>query len=172
MEDSTDTARTWRRRLAGYREKLRRQGNDGPYWRTGRHCQCGRFLSLARVWLDRGTDANRGRWTDGLHWTCVVVVSASALDAWVCAPSILPEQTFRHVIFPRESRVLPRQFASRQNPRKFPQASFGYTDFGFASVHPWHIQSAWACTLGGSIIRRASAFGAYRSILLGAHSAN
>ena len=153
-------------------EEVCRQGNDGPYWRTGRHCQCGRLLSLAKIWRDHGTDANRGRWTDGLHWTCVVVVSASALDAWVCAPSILPEQTFRHVIFPRESRVLPRQFASHQNPRKLPQAFFGYTDFGFASVHPWHIQSAWACTLGGSIIRRASAFGAYRSILLGAHLAN
>ena len=100
--DRHDTARTWCRRLAGYRGKLRRQGNDGPYWRTGRHRQCGRLLGLARVWLDHGTDANRGRWTNGLHRTCVVVVSASALDAWVCAPSILPEQTFRHVIFPRE----------------------------------------------------------------------
>jgi NAD(P)-dependent dehydrogenase (short-subunit alcohol dehydrogenase family) len=40
------TERAWRRRLEGYRGKLRRQGNDGPYWRTGRCCQCGHFLKL------------------------------------------------------------------------------------------------------------------------------
>ena len=47
------------------------------------------FLASPESRLDHGTDADRGRWTDGLHWTCLVVVSASALDAWVCAPSIL-----------------------------------------------------------------------------------
>ena len=106
----------------GTEESFAAKAMMGRIGEPGRHCQCGRFLSLARVWLDHGTDANRGRWTDGRHWTCVVVVSASALDALVCAPSILSEQTFRDVTSPLQSRVLPRQFASHQNPRKLPQA--------------------------------------------------
>jgi NAD(P)-dependent dehydrogenase (short-subunit alcohol dehydrogenase family) len=36
------------------------------------------FLSLARVWLDHGSDVDRGRWTNGLHWTCLApIVSKS-----------------------------------------------------------------------------------------------
>ena len=69
-------------------------------------------LGLARIRLDHGADTDSGRRPNGLHWTCVVVVSASVLDALVCAPSILSEQTFRDVMSPRESRVLPRLFAS------------------------------------------------------------
>ena len=83
----------------------------------------------------RCANIDRGRQPNGLHWTCVVVVSASPLDALVCAPSILSEQTFRDVTSPLESRVLPRQFANHQNPRKLPQAFLEYIDFGFASVH-------------------------------------
>ena len=63
----------------GTEESFAAKAMMGRIGEPGRHCQCGRFLSLARVWLDHGTDANRGRWTDGLYWTCVVVVSASAL---------------------------------------------------------------------------------------------
>ena len=79
-----------RRRLTGNRGKLRCQGNDGPHWRTGGHRQCSRLLGLARVRLDHGADADRGRRPNGLHRTCVVVVSPSALDALVCAPSRIP----------------------------------------------------------------------------------
>src|SRR5262249_1519568 len=145
---------------------------DGPHWRAGGHCQCSSLLGLARNRLDHRPDVDRGRRANGLHRTCVVVLSASALDALVCAPSILSEQTFRDGMCPHESRVLPRIIASHQNPRKLPQAFLEYIDFGFASTHPWHIQSAWACTLAESIIRLASAFDAYRSISLGAHLVN
>ena len=52
------------------------------------------FLSVARVRLDHCANIDRGRRPNGLHWTCVVVVSASplTLDALVCAPSILSER--------------------------------------------------------------------------------
>ena len=36
------------------------------------------FLASPEFWLDHGTDVDRGRRTDGLHRTCVVVVSGIA----------------------------------------------------------------------------------------------
>ena len=48
------------------------KGNDGSYWRTGGYRQCRRFLRLARGGLDHGTDFDRGRRTNGLHWPRLV----------------------------------------------------------------------------------------------------
>jgi hypothetical protein len=66
--------------------------------------------------MDYGADVDRGRWTDGLHLTRVVVVFRGALHALVCAPSILSEQEFRHVMFPRESRVLSLVLKTQHHP--------------------------------------------------------
>jgi NAD(P)-dependent dehydrogenase (short-subunit alcohol dehydrogenase family) len=57
----------------GTEERFCCQRNDGPRWRTGGHRQCHSLLGFTRVGLDHRTNVDRGRRTNGLHRSWLVM---------------------------------------------------------------------------------------------------